>query len=91
MLWGFAVPVTATPLLTMQNLVGGGNNGGTGLYGTLANKGTSVAFALVVFLTGMCSASSVLVDPGAGLGRALVHAALLGLQRPWGFELDNMQ
>ena len=33
----------------------------------------------------------VLVDPGAGLGRALVHAALLGLQRPWGFELDNMQ
>ncbi|GLC54088.1 hypothetical protein PLESTB_000822500 [Pleodorina starrii] len=71
----------------MENRLGGGANGGPGLYGTLACKGISTVFALLVLLTGMCS-YSVLVDPGAGLGRALVHAVLLGLRRAWGFELD---
>lgn len=58
------------------------------MYGSVSPKGTSVIFALLIMLTGMCAAS-VLVDAGAGLGRPLVHAVLLGVHLAWGFELDT--
>ncbi len=72
----------------MQNLSGGGCGDGDGLYGTLARKGTSIVFALLILLTGMCMGST-LVDAGAGLGRPLAHAAILGLRRVWGFEMNE--
>jgi hypothetical protein len=81
-------PFLVSRLGVCQADCGGGEGGSVGMYGTLKTKTTSVLLFLLALLTGL-GPTSVLVDAGAGLGKPLVHAVLLGIGRAWGFEIDG--